>query len=421
MKTKKQTLSLFLALIVTVCLILSGCGKQEQTSAPRYTVTFDLNGGELVSGTARQRVKEGRDAVPPEVTNGRMELTWDGDWTNITEDTTITARWSRTVMETSDLAEYVQTRTVTVKVTTITNNSGSGSGFFIDDQGTIVTNFHVIDGAAEISVETGSGATYPVQTVVDFSDLYDLAILRINLPDSPYLEFSDTPVRTGENVYAVGSALGTLTGSFTAGIVSSAQRSYGMIDCIQMDTAISPGNSGGPLVNGYGEVVGINTASYVSGENLNLAIKPEMLDKLSRDKNLTVPEYKSWYEQESSRSWSPVSTVGNRRYYTYSLVNTYQEITGVPCLYSVDDLGDDLDIKEGYYDCYDFYIYDYSSDDFERYKDYIKSVGYVFDSDSRYSDGGVSYYYYNEKDGFMLELYVTAGSESLWIYPIDCN
>ena len=158
-------------------------------------------------------------------------------------------------MDTADLAEYVQERTVTVNVEKLTGSKGTGSGFFIDSEGTIVTNFHVIDLAQAITVEMDNGASYPVTEIVDFSNLYDLAILKIDVTDHPYLELAEKDARTGEQVYAVGSALGTLTGTFTGGMVSSTKRTYGEIDCIQMDAAISPGNSGGPLVNVYGEVV----------------------------------------------------------------------------------------------------------------------------------------------------------------------
>ena len=83
--------------------------------------------------------------MPPDAVNGRRALTWNGDYTNVTADTVVTAEWEKVAMSTVDLAEYVEERTVTVNVVTFNGGSGTGSGFFIDDQGTIVTNFHVID------------------------------------------------------------------------------------------------------------------------------------------------------------------------------------------------------------------------------------------------------------------------------------
>ena len=393
-----------LLLVAALCAgFITGCSAPAK---PTYTVTFDLNGGELISGELTQTVTEGESAVYPQVSNGRLALTWDGEAENITADTVIKAQWTKVPMDTADLAEYVQERTVTVNVKTISGGSGTGSGFFVDSEGTIVTNFHVIDMAEEISVEVNSGAVYNVEKVVDFSNVYDVAILKINVTDQPYLEFCDEAIRTGEQVYAVGSALGTLTGTFTAGIVSSTKRTYGMIECIQMDAAISPGNSGGPLVNIYGEVVGINVAKYTNGENLNLAIKPSTLGVLLQNKNWTVSEFKGWYEQESSRSWSPAYTKKDGSTgYMYSLVRNYQTVTGAKCLRSRKNGVDGY--VEGYRDMYDVYIYEYAESQFDEYKEYLKSVGFQFKDSERESDWvGTSYYYYCEKDDILLDLFV---------------
>lgn len=410
----KKALSFLLVLTMALTLLV-GCGapapEPTPTPTPEYTVTFDLNGGELISGELVQTVKEGESAVPPQASNGRKELSWSGSYENITADTVISAQWTKVAMDTSDLAEYVQDRTVTVNVSTLNGGDGTGSGFFIDDQGTIVTNFHVIDLAAEITVEAGSGASYPVTEIVDFSNVYDIAVLRIDMANSPYLEICDTPVRTGEHVYAVGSALGELTGTFTAGIVSSVKRTYGKIDCIQMDAAISPGNSGGPLVNAYGEVVGINTASYIRGENLNLAIKPETLNILTRDKNWSVKTFKEWYEQEASRSWSPVDTDGVAY---YSLVNNYQQVTGATCNASYNEYTDEE--FSGYRDMCTVYSYSYTTSQYDQYVEYLKSVGFEYQNSEPF-DRGTSYYYYNEKDEILLDLFVLNDFSEILIWP----
>lgn len=321
-------------------------------------------------------------------------------------------------MDTADLAEYVQERTVTVNVEKLTGSKGTGSGFFIDSEGTIVTNFHVIDLAQAISVEMDNGASYPVTEIVDFSNLYDLAILKIDVKDHPYLELAEKDARTGEQVYAVGSALGTLTGTFTGGMVSSTKRTYGEIDCIQMDAAISPGNSGGPLVNVYGEVVGINTASYTRGENLNLAIKVSELDRLAKDKNWSVKEFKEWYEQESSRSWSPTYKKSDGSTgYLYSLVNNYQTVTGAKCLQSCDN-GEEGKKVDGYRDMFDYYIYEYNTSEYDKYVEYLKSIGFEYeDSETKDNWTGTSYYYYNEKDEIMIDLYVLKDFSQIWIWP----
>ena len=404
-KRARTILAVTVVLLLLSMSTLSACGKQT------YTITFDLNGGELVSGETVQSVEEGSPAMAPEATNGRLELSWDKDFANVTGDMTVTAQWNKVAMSTTDLATYVQERTVTVNVETITGYSSAGSGFFIDDQGTIVTNYHVIDAAISMSVEVSDGGSYPVQKIVDFSEIYDLAILKIDITGNPYLELNTDGAKTGEQVYAVGSALGILTGSFTVGTVSSSSRTVGMIDCIQTDAAISSGNSGGPLVDNYGDVVGINTYSYVDGENLNLAIKSSTLDVLSRNKNFTINDYKEWYITETSRSYSPYDGA----YYYYSTVNTYQVVTNATCLYSVDSDGYYYD---GYYDSSEFYVYNYVVSEYDAYVAYLKSIGFVY-LDNEIFENGTSYYYLNEKSGILMDLFITLDNTGLYIWVTE--
>ena len=387
----KKTLALILA-VVCLAGVLAGCGSSASAPEPTTAPT---------------------EAPTPEPT---AEPTPEP-----TPEPTATPEPTpepKKPMDTADLAEYVQERTVTVNVEKLTGSKGTGSGFFIDSEGTIVTNFHVIDLAQAISVEMDNGASYPVTEIVDFSNLYDLAILKIDVKDHPYLELAEKDARTGEQVYAVGSALGTLTGTFTGGMVSSTKRTYGEIDCIQMDAAISPGNSGGPLVNVYGEVVGINTASYTRGENLNLAIKVSELDRLAKDKNWSVKEFKEWYEQESSRSWSPTYKKSDGSTgYLYSLVNNYQTVTGAKCLQSCDN-GEEGKKVDGYRDMFDYYIYEYNTSEYDKYVEYLKSIGFEYeDSETKDNWTGTSYYYYNEKDEIMIDLYVLKDFSQIWIWP----
>lgn len=330
-------------------------------------------------------------------------------------------------MSSEEIAEYVQQRTVTVNVTTITGGTGSGSGFFIDAHGTIVTNYHVIDKGTSMTVQAVDGATYDVEQIVDFSPLYDLAILKISLENTPFLNFAPDEAKAGQTVYAVGSALGDLTGTFTAGMVSNTSRMIGKIDCLQMDAAISPGNSGGPLVNSRGEVVGINTFSRTAGENLNFAIKTSVLDSLQRDKNYTVNEFKEWYAKESSRSFSPFD---GKNYY-YSLVNRYEAVTKATCISSIDGdledianylVGDDLqdiDIWDGFIDCSQIYMYEHDTEEYDKYVDYLKENGFVFQSDTQSTILGTDYLYLNEKDSILIILTVTYNGEYLFVQPIS--
>lgn len=375
-----------------------------------YTVRFEENGGTLISGELTQTVTYGESAQAPVLESDHMTLSWDKEVTNITEDTVITAQWISTEMSSEEIAEYVGQRTVTVNVSTINGYDSSGSGFFIDSDGTLVTNYHVIDMGAEMSVQTYDGGAYDVEKVIAFAPEYDLAILKIDVSDTPYLEVSEDGARTGENVYAVGSALGFLDGTFTSGTVSSTSRTVGLITCIQTDAATSNGNSGGPLVNKYGEVIGVNSFSYISGESLNLAIHISELDKLTNEVNYSTNEFEEWYRLESARSYSPYDADGD---YHYSIINTYQRVTGRSCLYSFDE---NYDSVSGYVDMCVYYRYEYVENEYDTYVSYLKSMGFVFDTQETYSDG-ISYYYTNEKDGVTMDLFVHSNGKYISIYP----
>ncbi|HYG90695.1 MAG TPA: DegQ family serine endoprotease [Azospirillum sp.] len=140
-----------------------------------------------------------------------------------------------------------------------------GSGFVIDAAGYVVTNNHVIDGGKEITVTLSDGTKLPA-SVVGRDDKTDLALLKVKSDKPmPYLEFGDSDkARVGDWVVAVGNPFG-LGGTVTTGVVSARGRSIGAgpyDDFIQTDAPINRGNSGGPMFNLDGEVIGINTAIY---------------------------------------------------------------------------------------------------------------------------------------------------------------
>lgn len=140
---------------------------------------------------------------------------------------------------------------------------GLGSGAFVRADGYIVTNNHVIEGADDITVRLFDGRQLPA-TVVGTDAFSDLAVLRVEGDGFPYLRFGDAAsVRVGEWVLAFGSPLSPdLSNTVTSGIVSGLGRRQGggISNYIQTDAAVNPGNSGGPLVNLRGEIVGINSA-----------------------------------------------------------------------------------------------------------------------------------------------------------------
>src|ERR1700722_4772537 len=140
---------------------------------------------------------------------------------------------------------------------------GQGSGFVIDKDGHILTNYHVIADARQVVVTLHNKKTYKA-TVVGSDPAHDLAVIQIKAPDLVPAVLGDSRnLQVGQKVYAIGNPFG-LAGTMTRGIVSSIrpvrEPNGAMIDeAIQTDAAINPGNSGGPLMNWHGEVIGINT------------------------------------------------------------------------------------------------------------------------------------------------------------------
>jgi len=142
---------------------------------------------------------------------------------------------------------------------------GLGSGFIISQDGEIVTNHHVIDGAHKVMVKLSDGRSLEA-TVVGSDPLTDIALLRIEAADDlPAITFgSSDEMRAGDEVFAVGNPFG-LGGTVTSGIVSATSRNINsgpFDDFIQTDAAINRGNSGGPLFNADGEVIGVNTSIF---------------------------------------------------------------------------------------------------------------------------------------------------------------
>jgi hypothetical protein len=151
-----------------------------------------------------------------------------------------------------------------------------GSGFIVGN-GKVVTNYHVIEGARYATAVTASGGKFPIDGVFAHSGLHDLAVLS-----APGLNASVTlstiPTEVGERIYAIGSPEG-LSNSISEGIVSG-NRVLNGVQMIQITAAISPGSSGGPVINEKGNVIGVAVGAFTSGQSLNFAIPSDLISPL---------------------------------------------------------------------------------------------------------------------------------------------
>ncbi len=165
----------------------------------------------------------------------------------------------------------------------VSQEEGIGTGFIVDKTGLIVTNAHVVnDPDIDYSVVVKDGATYEV-TKVNLDEISDLAIIEIVAKDLPVIEFGDSSkLKVGQTAIAIGNALGKFSNTVTVGVVSGVAReltasgAFGDVknyeNVIQTDAALNPGNSGGPLLNSSGQVIGINVATTRGADNIGFAI-----------------------------------------------------------------------------------------------------------------------------------------------------
>lgn len=253
-----------------VCAILGGVG-----------------GGAIVSASLPESVKSENSGGSLNISSGAPNPTSTPDASSLSAGSTLTGAQIYAL-------GCQQAVGVTTEITsrnyfgTETTNAVTGSGFVVTENGYVVTNYHVIkdayNGGYKVSVLLYNGESYPAE-IVGFREEYDLAVLKIDATGLSAATLGDSDsLLVGDTVYAIGNPLGELNFSMTTGSVSAKDRSITTIDqatkqsttnvMFQIDAAVNEGNSGGPVYNDRGEVVGIVTAKYADDgvEGLGFAI-----------------------------------------------------------------------------------------------------------------------------------------------------
>ncbi|MBC8537059.1 trypsin-like peptidase domain-containing protein [Feifania hominis] len=212
----------------------------------------------------------------------------------------------------SDAVFYVQTYLGGVPYST-------GSGFFVTPDGVALTNYHVIEYTTQAYMQTTDGRIYPIERVLTYDSGQDYAVVKVSKTDVdgntvksfPFLTLQ-TKWESGDVVYAIGSPLG-LQNSISQGIISSVERVVDGFPYIQFTAPISPGNSGGALVNSRGEVIGIPTWHITNTQNLNFAVPATAIDcDAFTQAGMT---YAAVYEQEFKNRVAQAPDLGQNIYY----------------------------------------------------------------------------------------------------------
>jgi S1-C subfamily serine protease len=216
-----------------------------------------------------------------------------------------------TADEQNNIDIYRTAKEATVNITSIVvqedffygayEGKGAGSGFLINPDGRILTNFHVVKGTAQLTVTLNDKKTYKAK-ILGVDRRNDLALIRIDADRKlPYLPLGDSDhLVVGQKAIAIGNPFGQFGGTLTVGVVSALERSIKTEDedlegMVQTDTAINPGNSGGPLLDSHGNVIAINTAIYGPQGNIGLGFAlpinraKGMLDEFAKSGKISRP------------------------------------------------------------------------------------------------------------------------------------
>jgi trypsin-like peptidase/uncharacterized protein DUF2846 len=197
-------------------------------------------------------------------------------------------------LRTPDIVKRAVPGTVAISGETLRGERIAGSGFIIDSSGTIATNLHVVRDLVRATVTLANGQSFDRVMVRSYDERRDLAIIQISASGLSTLELGDSDaVEVGERVVLIGNPLGLLSGTVSSGIVSAVRPVEGY-RVFQTDAPASPGNSGGPMIDEHGRVVGVMTFRVNGGENLNFVVPVNYIrGLLSLNDNLPLRDLKS--------------------------------------------------------------------------------------------------------------------------------
>lgn len=229
----------------------------------------------------------------------------------------------RTSEQLPELSPKEQAKRVGASVIKVSTPGGLGSGVLLNEEGYAITNAHVIQGETDLRAtvwipqEDGTLKRTTIEDVVIIAvnNHLDLALLRLNHPDDELFDFSVLEnaenIEVGQMVFAIGNPLG-LERSMSQGVISTKQRSFDGLTYIQTDAAVNPGNSGGPLFNSRGEVVGITNMGIMAAESLNFAIPTRYVKDFIRNREAFAYDEKNpnaghLYHKPPKRSENGVS------------------------------------------------------------------------------------------------------------------
>lgn len=266
-RTGKKTARKIIAIVAALAVVAGSCGITATLINRHWQQREDA-----MTAAFADQINSLQDQINslPSTTGGSNTVAIPEDGSAMTPSQLYAARANSVVA--------INTTVQTTSYYGVSEGTSSGSGFILTEDGYIITNYHVVEGAVAIQVVTYDGTEYDAK-LVGYDSSNDLAVLDVEAEGLSTAPLGDSAeLNIGDMVVAIGNPLGTLAATQTVGYVSGIDREVSTgglttISMIQTDAAINPGNSGGPLFNMQGEVIGITTAKYSGTTNSGATIE----------------------------------------------------------------------------------------------------------------------------------------------------